>query len=121
MRDHTTGKTFPWEFVRGRQVVAVDVSGQLTVNDGGTLHAACLGGQGIAQLLEIYTREWLADGRLVQVLPGWADETYPLYAYHPAAPQLSAKVRAFLDFVVALTREPARRSPRRGGGAAQAK
>ena len=31
-------------------------------------------------------------------------ETYPLYAYHHSAPLVSAKVRAFLDFVVALTR-----------------
>ncbi len=29
----------------------------------------------------------------------------PLYAYHHSARLQSAKVRAFLDFVVALTRE----------------
>jgi DNA-binding transcriptional LysR family regulator len=58
----------------------------------------------IAQVLELYTREHLAAGRLVQVLPNWADETYPLYAYHHSAQLVSAKVRAFLDFVVALTR-----------------
>ncbi|XXV20482.1 hypothetical protein WMF00_20095 [Sorangium sp. So ce1182] len=41
---------------------------------------------------------------LVQVLPEWAEETYPLYAYHHSAQLMSAKVRAFLEFVVALTR-----------------
>lgn len=55
-------------------------------------------------MLDLYTRELVAGGRLVQVLPEWADETYPLYAYHHAAPLMSAKVRAFLEFVVALTR-----------------
>jgi DNA-binding transcriptional LysR family regulator len=75
------------------------------VNEVGSLLAACLGGQGIAQVLELYTRELLADGRLVRVLPEWADETYPLYAYHHSAQLMSAKVRAFLEFVVALTRE----------------
>jgi DNA-binding transcriptional LysR family regulator len=40
------------------------------------------------------------------VLPEWAEETYPLYAYHHSARLQSAKVRAFLEFVVALTREP---------------
>jgi DNA-binding transcriptional LysR family regulator len=57
-------------------------------------------------MLELYTRDLLADGRLVQVLPDWAEETYPLYAYHYSARLQSAKVRAFLEFVVALTREP---------------
>ncbi len=74
------------------------------VNDVGSLHAACLAGQGITQVLELYARELLADGRLVQVLPEWAEETYPLYAYHHSAQLVSAKVRAFLEFVVALTR-----------------
>lgn len=110
MRDHTTGRLFDWEFVRGSRVVQASASGQLTVNDGGALHAACLGGQGIAQLLDLYARPWIDEGRLVQVLPGWADETYPLHAYHHSAPLMSARVRAFLDFVVALTRDLARRT-----------
>jgi DNA-binding transcriptional LysR family regulator len=105
MRDPSTGSHFGWEFVRGKKVVSVNVSGQLMVNEVGPLLAACLAGQGIAQVLELYTREFLADGRLVQVLPEWAEETYPLYAYHHSAQLMSAKVRAFLEFVVALTRE----------------
>jgi len=39
------------------------------------------------------------------VLPEWTDEVYPLYAYHHPAPLISAKVRAFLDFVVLVTRD----------------
>jgi DNA-binding transcriptional LysR family regulator len=106
MRDPSTGTHFGWEFVRGKKVVPVNASGQLMVNEVGSLLAACLGGQGIAQTLELYTRDLLADGRLIQVLPEWAEETYPLYAYHHSARLQSAKVRAFLDFVVALTRDP---------------
>jgi DNA-binding transcriptional LysR family regulator len=74
------------------------------VNDGGALLAACLAGQGIAQTLELYARDHLIAGRLVEVLPEWDEETYPLYAYHHSGQLLSAKVSAFLDFVVALTR-----------------
>ena len=108
MRDHATGRPFDWEFVRGQKVVPVNASGQLLVNDVGGLLGACLGGQGIAQVLDLYARDLFADGRLVQILPAWADETYPLYAYHHSAQLMSAKVRAFLDFVVELTREPLR-------------
>jgi DNA-binding transcriptional LysR family regulator len=103
MRDPTTGSHFAWEFVRGKQTVPVNAAGQLMVNEVGPLLAACLAGQGIAQILDLYAREFLADGRLVQVLPHWAEETYPLYAYHHSPQLMSAKVRVFLDFVVALT------------------
>jgi len=37
------------------------------------------------------------------LLPEWADETFPLYAYHHASNLVSAKVRVFLDFVRELT------------------
>jgi DNA-binding transcriptional LysR family regulator len=105
MRDPSTGSHFAWEFVSGKKVAQVNASGPLMVNHGGTLLAACIGGQGIAQVLELYAREPIAEGRLVRVLPDWADETYPLYAYHHSAQLMSAKVRAFLDFVVAITRD----------------
>jgi DNA-binding transcriptional LysR family regulator len=103
MRDPSTGSHFGWQFVRGKKSVPVRASGQLMVNEVGPLLAACLGGQGIAQMFELYARELLADGKLVQVLPEWAEETFPLYAYHHSAQLMSAKVRAFLDFVISLT------------------
>jgi DNA-binding transcriptional LysR family regulator len=45
----------------------------------------------------------LRDGEeLVQILPEWSEERFPLYAYHPSGHLPSAKVRAFLDFVLAI-------------------
>ena len=104
MNDPVTRRPYEWVLVKGAKVVAVQPTGQLVVNDGGALFAACLGGQGIAQLLEVFAREHIAAGRLVHVLPAWSDETYPLRAYHHSGPLMSAKVRAFLDYVVTLTR-----------------
>ena len=42
----------------------------------------------------------LASAALVQVLLGWAEERFPLYAYYPSRHLPPAKVRAFMDFVV---------------------
>jgi DNA-binding transcriptional LysR family regulator len=103
MRNPATGSHYEWEFVRGNRASPVNASGQLIVNGAGPLLAACLAGQGVAQMLELYVRGRIAEGRLVQVLPEWADETYPLLAYHHSAQLMSAKVRAFLDFVATLT------------------
>lgn len=104
MRNPRTGSAFEWEFVRGGKAVAVNASGQLTVNEAGPLIAATLAGVGVAQVLEPYAREHLAKKRLVRVLSDWNEETYPLYAYHHTGQLMSAKVRAFLDFMVSLTR-----------------
>jgi DNA-binding transcriptional LysR family regulator len=103
MRNPVTGSHYAWEFVRGTRVVVVNAGGRLMVNQGVTLTAACLGGLGIAQLLDLYVRQYLTDGRLVQVLPRWADETYPVYVYH-SPERVSAKLRAFLEFVATLVR-----------------
>ncbi|MBB4840907.1 DNA-binding transcriptional LysR family regulator [Sphingomonas kyeonggiensis] len=99
IRDPTTGRPFQWEFRRGNDVVPFDAAGRLMVNDTGSLLGACLGGVGIAQLLELYAKDLVTKNRVVLLLPEWVDETFPLYAYHHASNLVSAKVRAFLDFV----------------------
>jgi DNA-binding transcriptional LysR family regulator len=95
--------------VRGKKVVPLDVKGPLVVNQFGPMLAACLAGQGIAQLLDFHVKDLMSDGKLVHLFPDWADETYPLYAYHHFAQHLSAKVRVFLDYV-GLHHAPRRQS-----------
>lgn len=102
-RDPASGRTFPWEFHRKRKRLAIATSGRLIVNDGGTMHGACVAGYGVAQVMALCTEHWLASGQLVELFPDWPDERFPLYALYPSRHQLTAKVRAFLDFVVAIT------------------
>ncbi|RVT97940.1 LysR family transcriptional regulator [Rhodovarius crocodyli] len=102
-RDPATGRPFPWEFQGHGQVVEVKVSGRTVTNDLATKLAACVAGLGVAQSIEIGLGDAFARGELVQLLPDWAEERYPLYAYHLSRHRVPAKVRAFLDFVVART------------------
>jgi len=102
-RDPATDRPFAWEFRRKGKMLPVQVAGRLTVNDAGTMLAACHAGQGIAQMLELGA-EGLRDGRLVELFPGWSDERFPLYVFYPSRRLPPAKVRAFVDFVVALTK-----------------
>ncbi len=101
-RNPVTHQHFRWQLKGHGRTVPVVTRGRLTVNDAGALLAACLGGQGVAQPLEMHAREHLATGRLVQLLPDWADERFPLFAYLPTRRLLSAKLRAFLDFALTL-------------------
>jgi DNA-binding transcriptional LysR family regulator len=99
-RDPVTGRPFDWEFRRGAEVVAIKARGRLVVNDLATTLALCAGGNGIAQTIELGLAPMFASGALVQVLPDWAEERFPLYAYYPSRHLPPAKVRAFVDFVV---------------------
>lgn len=99
--DPRTSRPFGWEFRRDAQVIEVPVSGRLIVNDGATLLGACLAGYGVAQIFELGLSELLASGQLVDLFPGWPDERFPLHAFHPSRHLVPAKVRAFLDFVLA--------------------
>lgn len=83
------------------------IKSRLIVNDAPSLLAACLSGHGIAQPLELCSREVLRTGALVRLLPQWNHEQYPLYVYLPSHRHPSAKVRLFLDFVEELIRPTA--------------
>jgi DNA-binding transcriptional LysR family regulator len=98
-RDPQTGLPFPWEFHRGGEIVEVKVSSRLVLDDPSVAVTACAAGQGIFQMLAIGLAPFLSRGELVQVLPEWSEELYPLYAYHPSRHLPPAKVRALLDFI----------------------
>ena len=98
-RDPQTGLPFAWEFQRGAEVSEVKVSSRLVMDDPSAAMAACLAGQGIFQSLAIGLAPFLSRGELVQILPEWSEERFPLYAYHPSRHLPPAKVRALLDFI----------------------
>ncbi len=99
-RDPRTGRPFEWLFQGGDEAITVPVSGRLCVNDSATQLAACAAGHGIAQPLELVLRG-RQHPNLVRLFPKWSDERYPLYVYYPSRNLPSARVRAFIDFIVA--------------------
>jgi DNA-binding transcriptional LysR family regulator len=103
-RDPQTGRPFAWEFHRGTERLIVDTRGRLMVNDVGTMHRICEEGQAVAQVLQLGVEPALRVGRLIELFPDWPDEYFPLYALYPSRHLPPAKVRAFLEFVVALSR-----------------
>jgi len=104
-RDPANDRPFAWEFWRRGKIVTVPATGRLMLNDAGMLLGTCLAGHGIAQMLELGA-EGLRDGKLVELFPTWNEERFPLYVFYPSRRLPPAKVRAFVDFVVALTKGP---------------
>ena len=110
-RDPETGRPFVWEFHRPRKKIDIAARGRLMVNDVSTMHGACLAGHGIAQIMALGTQPLFDSGRLVDLFPDWPDERFPLYALYPSRRHPSAKVRAFLDFIVKITGSAANDTP----------
>jgi DNA-binding transcriptional LysR family regulator len=103
-RDPATRRPYDWEFHRKGKITTVDTKGPLLVADSATMYGLCVAGTGIAQVLEVSVRDALDDGRLVELFPDYAEELFPLYAFYPSRRHAPPKVRAFVDFCVAIAR-----------------
>lgn len=100
VRDQVNGQPIEdWLFTQGNKHERVKVSGRLMVAEFGTMLATCQEGVGIARVKAIGVRRFLDEGALVEVLPDWRGDNFPLYALYPSRHLPPAKVRAFIDFV----------------------
>lgn len=89
-----------WSFARGGEQVRVRVRGNLQANNGDVLRAAARGGVGIVCLPDFLLGEDLGTGALVHLLSDWEAPEVPIHAVFPSQRHPSAKLRAFIDFLV---------------------
>ena len=95
-----------WAFLVDGRAIRVRVSGRLQANNGDLHLAAALDGCGVASLPEFICGPALADGCLEAVLSEFMPEPAGIHAIYPHNRHLSAKVRAFVDFLVERFRAP---------------
>lgn len=86
--------------VGSRETVTVAVRSRLGADDFGFVMAALRDGQGIGMAPHPVSREDLAAGRVVRVLPGWHTTGGSLHFVYPATKHLPSKVAAFRDVVL---------------------
>jgi DNA-binding transcriptional LysR family regulator len=77
----------------------VKVRGNLTTNDGGIAVNWALEGHGILLRAEWDVQRYLARGRLVQVLAGYASPDADIHAVYGQQHRSSVRVKALVDFV----------------------
>ena len=86
-------------FTRGTEQRTVSVRGLLETNDGQIVRAAALDGMGILVQPVYIVYDDIVAGRLVPVLDEWDLPHLTINLAYPSRKHLSAKVRAFIDFM----------------------
>ncbi|MET3446110.1 LysR family transcriptional regulator [Ralstonia pickettii] len=81
------------------EAVHVSLQGRLMTDAITAAYSAVLAGLGIAAFTWNTVRQELAQGRLVQVLPGCTLGTRIYYALYPHTRHVAPKVRAFVDYM----------------------
>ena len=89
-----------WRFERDGQASVVRVQGNRRADDGALVRQWALQGLGIAYKARLDVAADLRAGRLVQLLPAWHGETFPLQAIVPAQRHMPLRVRRLLDELV---------------------
>ena len=100
------GKTFPYamrrESPQGPEEVRVQGRYAFAVDDGNAYLAAGLAGLGVLWLPEYMAQPHRASGELVPLFEDWQLDPMPLYLAFAPNRHVSAKLRAFMDWTVAL-------------------
>ncbi|NZD61214.1 LysR family transcriptional regulator [Rhizobium sp. WYCCWR 11290] len=94
-----SGKRYRWEFSKRGAEVAIDVPGNLTLDDNDLLVQAAADGRGIAYVPEYFAQPFLGSGQLVTVLDDWCPPTPGLALYYPRSRHVPFPLRAFIDLL----------------------
>ena len=97
------GAVLEWVFEKDGDRVAFRPAGTLAVSNAEALLDAAIAGAGIAMAFDAMAGRWIASGALRPILQDWQRrDRYPISVVYPQNRHLSAKVRAFSDFVAGL-------------------
>lgn len=90
-----------WHFQSAKGSKRVKVQGKLSANNLDALVSASIGGAGIVRVPSWQVSADVSAGRLEVLLSDWERPPTPVFAMFPHARVLSAKTRAFIDFLAA--------------------
>ncbi|MFT5487579.1 MAG: DNA-binding transcriptional LysR family regulator [Paracoccaceae bacterium] len=96
-----SGWSEPWLVDGEDGPVLMDATGNILSNNGDLLLASAVEGAGIISMPDFIVWESIQEGRLVRVLNEYIFPEVGMYAIYPPTRHLSAKIRTFVDTLVA--------------------
>lgn len=94
------GTSAEWAFQENGKPLSVPVEPRLRMNTNDAVIELTVRGWGLSRLLSYQIAPYLADGRLQTVLGGFELPPLPVHVLHQEGRMVSARVRAFVDFMV---------------------
>lgn len=88
---------YRWEFDKGKESLAVGVTGPVVVDDIHIMTRAALDGAGLAFMMDGWASPYLASGQLVRVLEEWCPPFAGYFLYYPSRRQQPAALTALID------------------------
>lgn len=110
IRGRFAGRAIPvWEFERDGEIVRVDPPSPLIVQNGGGTDLAvdaAIAGTGIVFTFADWLKPYFEGRMLEPVLEPWWQSFSGPFLYYPGRRLVPAPLRAFIDFIKAMPREP---------------
>ena len=75
------------------------MNGQVAVNNAETYIACCLSGLGLIQIPAFDVQDYLAAGKLVEVLQAWPAPSLPVQLVYPHRRLLSRRTQVFSEWL----------------------
>ena len=100
-RNTGTGRVVPWRFKVGDEEVEQAVVPALSTNDEVVELHAVLSGKVIGQLAGVTAAPYIRSGQLVPLLVDHIPDRYSYFVYYGSRSAQPARVRAFIDHIVA--------------------
>lgn len=97
IRPRPDGSVYAWEFEKEGKIFTVKGEGQLVFNSIIHILNAALDGLGLGYVPSELAAPYLADGRLVEVLPEWCPYFQGYHLYYPNRRQTSPAFSALVD------------------------
>lgn len=89
-----------WTFTSSEGEIRVRVQGNFKANNGHAIREALLADAGVALTPDWLIHDKLKGGEVVALLPEFANAPLEINAVYPSGRHVSAKVRAFIEFLV---------------------
>lgn len=86
-----------WTLRSGEKTVQVPIQAKILCNQMSSLVQMALADGGIALVPTYICQQYLANGRLVRILPEWSNSGWPVSMLSPLAPSSSARLKITVD------------------------
>lgn len=113
LSNHTLIQSMPisssndWVFQKNGKPISIQIEPRIRMNTNDAVIEMALCGKGIARLLSYQIAPHVTDGRLQKVLEEFELPPVPIHIVHQEGRTVSAKVRAFVDFMATRLRSDA--------------